>query len=63
MRSLRRSLLLSIVALGVAWGAGEELLGKWEMVDEEAEEVYVIEFRENGIMVENDFLQGRTGMY
>ena len=57
MRSLRLSLLLSIVPLGVAWGAGEEFTGKWEMVDEEAEEVIVIEFRENGIMVENDFYE------
>ncbi len=55
MKRIISSFLLALLALGTVWGQ-EDLIGVWEMVDDEDFSVY--EFRADGILIQNEYYEG-----
>ena len=54
MKKFAMYLLLAALSLGTAQGQGEDLVGTWEMEDEDYLQVF--EFRADGILIHNEFL-------
>jgi hypothetical protein len=57
MRLRMTGVLLAMLFTVVQVAAdGEDLIGKWEMTDEEGD-AFVWQFRADGVMIENDFYE------